>query len=397
MTPAVKSYTGYISPAQAELKVEADGSATLRYYYTLERHTVTFNPGEVGGDTVSYVLKYSAGIPVPQLAAKGYTFAGWTVDGTTAVLPAVEMKTAELTYTAMWTKDNDTEYRVEYYVQQTDGRFTLQHMFKDQTMTGATLAEATLREQIVGDGKTADEAYIDADATFFRDMTVSGIAGTVATVDGSGKTVIKVNYARQQHSIIFDMNYGDVADTVITDYYDAQVILPADPVRVGYTFMGWSLDGTTAVTPSNVIAKTDVTYTALWKANEDTAYTVKHYQQAVDGSENYALSDTDNLTGTTDTEVTPAVKNYEGFTAPATETKVIAPDGSMLVEYKYTRNQYDVTLNADGGAFGEGEDASATKELTFYYGASVELPTPTRAGYGFTGWLKDSASYTPTT
>lgn len=397
VTPAVKSYTGYISPAQAELKVEADGSATLRYYYTLERHTVTFDSGKIDGvdvtaeKDVTYNLKYGAQIPVPQMAMKGYTFAGWDAK------IADKVGTKNLTYTAMWTKDADTEYRVEYYVQQADGRFTLQHMFKDKTMTGATLAVDTLRGQIVDDAKTADEKYIDTNATFFRDMTVGGNACASAAVDGSGKTVIKINYEREKHSIIFDMNYGDVADTVITDYYDAQVILPADPVRVGYTFMGWSLDGTTAVTPSNVIAKTDVTYTALWKANDDTAYTVKHYQQAVDGSENYILSDTDNLTGTTDTEVTPAVKNYEGFTAPATETKVIAPDGSMLVEYKYTRNQYDVTLNADGGAFGEGEEAPATKTLTFYYGAAVELPQPTRAGYGFTGWLKDGAPYTPTT
>ena len=138
--------------------MDADGSATLRYYYTLERHTVKFNPGEVGGDTVSYVLKYSAGIPVPQMAAKGYTFAGWSADGTTTVTPALSMSTADLSYTALWTKEADTEYRVEYYVQQADGRYTLQHMFKDKILTGATHAEVTLREQIVGDGKTADEA-----------------------------------------------------------------------------------------------------------------------------------------------------------------------------------------------------------------------------------------------
>jgi hypothetical protein len=41
-------------------------------------------------------------------------------------------------------------------------------------------------------------------------------------------------------------------------------------------------------------------------------------QEQLDGS--YVVIDTDNLEGTTDTSVTPAVKTYEGFTAPSTQT-----------------------------------------------------------------------------
>ena len=36
------------------------------------------------------------------------------------------MGAQDLTYTAVWDKDPSTEYRVEYYVQQPDGRFVLQ-------------------------------------------------------------------------------------------------------------------------------------------------------------------------------------------------------------------------------------------------------------------------------
>ena len=41
--------------------------------------------------------------------------------------------------------------------------------------------------------------------------------------------------------------------------------------------------------------------TLYYKANKNTAYTVEHYLEKLDGS--YELKDTENLTGTTDSEV----------------------------------------------------------------------------------------------
>jgi hypothetical protein len=51
------------------------------------------------------------------------------------------------------------------------------------------------------------------------------------------------------------------------------------------------------------------TLTAVWTPNTGTTYTVKHMQEQLDGT--YVLVDTDNLSGTTDTSVTPSVNTYE--------------------------------------------------------------------------------------
>jgi len=388
VTPAVKNYTGYVAPVQAQLKVEADGSAILRYYYALERHNVTFDAGRVDGvevtaeEDVTYNLKYGAKITAPVMAMKGYTFVGWTVDGTTQATVAETVGTQDLTYTAMWEKEANTEYRIEYYVQQADGRYTLQHMVKDKTVTGKVFTEEYLRSLLI-DGTAADDKYIQVNAVAFENVTVKGIVTKEAAVDGNGKTVIKVNYGRIKHTLTFDPNYPGAEPIVKDMFYGAEIVAPQNMTRTGYTFVGWEVAPVAPVMPAE-----SLTYRAVWQANTDTAYKVEHYQEQLDGS--YALVDTDNETGTTETEVTPAVKNYEGFTAPQTQTVTVKADGTLVVEYKYTRNSYTIAFDADGG---EVEPSSITAK----YGESITLPAPTREGYGFDGWYNGTVAFTSAT
>lgn len=150
------------------------------------------------------------------------------------------------------------------------------------------------------------------------------------------------------------------------------------PTRTGYTFTGWYLkDSNGSLSEQiydgagNAVNGTslwghwdnnwhwryagDVTVYAGWKANPDTSYTVRHWKQKlyIDNTTqytntdahdeaNYFLADTDNLKGTTDSQVTPAIRNYEGFTAPDVQTVTIKPDGSLVVDYYYTRNRYKI-------------------------------------------------------
>ena len=69
-------------------------------------------------------------------------------------------------------------------------------------------------------------------------------------------------------------------------------------------------------------------------------------------SPNYTIvsADTQSLTGTTASKVTPAVKTYTGFTSPAAKEVTIAADGSTVVKYYYKRNSYTITFNTNGGS-----------------------------------------------
>lgn len=173
----------------------------------------------------------------------------------------------------------------------------------------------------------------------------------------------------------------------------AAITAPATPTKTGYTFAAW----TPAVVATMPAANT--TYTATWTANTNTAYTVKHYQQNIADDE-YTLFETENLKGTTDASVTPAVKTYTGFTAPATQTVTILPDGSLLVEYRYTRNKYTLTWNLGGGTVtaagtGAAKDAVGTPSIDIKYGASITVPEVDRDGYQFDGWDATPAATMP--
>jgi len=535
VTPETKNYLGYNSPAKQELKVLADGSAVLRYYYDLKKATVTFNPGEIGGESVVYELKYGAKISAPVMAESGYTFAGWDKE----VVPA--MGTEDVVYTAQWTKNPDTEYRIEYYVQQVDGRYVLQHLEEKTGFTGDTISSEELRNAVIDveNGLTADEKFVSENAFEFDKMTVKGMKCETAEIAGNGKTVIKINYKRVSHTVTFD--YGFDEKTVLNEIcYEGAIHVPAAE-RTGYDFKGWSIDGENPVIPEEKVGLEDLTYKAVWEAHTytvrfdknsevaagtmedidlvydkeqvlaenafelenyefagwgihsdgatdysdgdkvinltaengavitlyahwkpkefeivyngcedaenpnpetynietetfvlsepakagyifggwyknasfagdavtavekgttgkldlyakweprtDIPYRVEHYLETAEGE--WTLSDTENLTGSIDTAIYPAVKSYEHYDAPFAEEVYLSIDGTTVVRYEYTRHYYTITLDAGIGALPEGAESTITAK----HGTAIVLPTPVKEGYGFDGWYYGGAAF----
>lgn len=117
-------------------------------------------------------------------------------------------------------------------------------------------------------------------------------------------------------------------------------------------------------------------------------YTVKHYQQNVD-NDNYVLVETEPKTGLTNSLISDNLKKkYDGFTALNYNTDVkIAADGSTIVEIKYDRNYYMLSLDLNGGY--------GVEPIYARYGAAITLGTPTKAGYTFTGWDKSVPTTMP--
>ena len=167
--------------------------------------------------------------------------------------------------------------------------------------------------------------------------------------------------------------------------YDVEQALSANQfTRVGYTFAGWNDNASgnsTSYTDQQVVKNLSSakngqrTLYAQWTANPNTSYVVKHYKEQLDGTYLAEADDTDNLTGSTASSVTPEVKSYEGFTAPSTQTVSIAADGSTVVTYQYTRNSYNLSWDVNSGDALTGEYTSGSVK----YGASITQPnTPTR-------------------
>ena len=112
----------------------------------------------------------------------------------------------------------------------------------------------------------------------------------------------------------------------------------------------------------------NISETATLEIPKIASYKVLHQQEQLDGT--YTAVETENLSGTIGSSVTPAVKSYTGFTSPSTQTVTISADGSTTVTYKYVRTNYTVTYKdvVDSTSGTVLKETTASKK----YGSSVK-------------------------
>ncbi len=80
VTPDTKSYTGFSSPSAKTVSVEADGTTIVKYYYTRNSYTLTWQleGGTASGSYTEGTVKYGTTITAPTVEKEGYELAGWS-------------------------------------------------------------------------------------------------------------------------------------------------------------------------------------------------------------------------------------------------------------------------------------------------------------------------------
>ncbi|MCR4649583.1 MAG: InlB B-repeat-containing protein, partial [Lachnospiraceae bacterium] len=221
-------------------------------------------------------------------------------------------------------------------------------------------------------------------------------AGAKISTDAPSK--LYAQWAPSRYSVKFDANGGSGTMSSQSIKYNTSTALKKNTFKKsGYKFVGWNTkadgSGTSYADEAQVKLKiynvNKITLFAQWSPIT-ASYKVEHYRQKVDGTYPATANETEALTGKTNASITPEVKTYKGFTAPATQTAKIKADGSLVVKYYYTRNSYKLTWDFAGGK----ASGSYTKG-TVKYGAKITAPVPVRDGYEFTGWDKTVAAKMP--
>lgn len=215
-----------------------------------------------------------------------------------------------------------------------------------------------------------------------------GLGFTMTSEDGS----ITVEYVFQPETIIHTVTFdygieGMTGSQQVTD--GGKATEPVAPVRDGYRFDGWLLDGQTYDFATPVTG--DITLTAGWTIN---TYTVRFDTAGGSSVPEQAIDHGQKITE-------PAAPTREGYTFTGWLLDGRPFDFSTPITG-------DITLTA--GWEESGEPAPTIHTVTFddgtgntvtvnvQEGETVQEPSaPSRDGYEFTGWLLDGTPYDFTT
>ena len=168
-------------------------------------------------------------------------------------------------------------------------------------------------------------------------------------ISPEGDTVVEVEYTAISYTLNFNSNGGSFVNS--KEFTIGQTIdLNEKPVREGYEFAGWTLNGkdVKTITIANVPegAKA-VTVDAKWEAIE-VSYTVRYWKQSVsddvnaaDADKKYDYAETATKKALTGSEVDPSNdKDWTGFRyngSNSSKTTTIAADGSTVIDVRYDR------------------------------------------------------------
>ena len=313
-------------PSTAAAELVAAGKAT----------TISF---DTDGGTEVGDLVGSEGDPVTAPASPtktGYSFVGWDPE-----LPST-FPEEDLTVTAQWQINKHT---LTYYVDN--------EVYK-------TIGDVEYNAPITPEADPEKDGY-----------TFSGWSTIPSTMPDNDVNVTG-SFSINQYTITFNSNGGSAVNPIKQDYQSV-IAKPDDPIREGYTFLGWN-----PALPDKMPLGGFST-TAQWKINQ---YTITF--------------DTDG-----GSEVKPIIQDYgTAVTAPANPTKegsVFAGwdkkiPGTMPAENITIKALWDklytLTFDTDGG--------SDVASITAVSGTTIVKPDdPTKTGYTFNGWTPSVPSVMP--
>ena len=335
-------------------------------WQVIEYTIITLLEGGNAGSSQVYFYTVEQTVTLPTPTRTGYTFIGWTGEGITTPQPNVTIpkgSTGDKRYIENWEL---TEYNITMDLNGGSGQEKVVYTMTDEDFELPT----PTRHGYEFVGWTGE-------GIIMPQLNVTIPTGS------TGNKAYTANWKVIEYTITLDTNGGPNVSPIKYTVEDS-FTLPY-PLRPGYEFAGWTLDGSGMLPATTLIiyygTTGDLHYKAEWRLAE---YTINMDLNGGSGKEKVVYTITDE-----DFELpTPTRNGYEfvgwkgeGITTPQRIVKI--PKGSTGNK-AYTANwqviQYTIITLLEGGNAGSSGAYVYTVEETF------TLPTPTRTGYTFWGW-----------
>ena len=440
--------------AGSEIEVSEDTTLYAIWTPVVYDLDYDLNGGEIEEENVSEYTIETEDFTLNNPTRVGYEFLGWTSDEITnpqVELTIVKGTTGDKEFTANWKANDDTQYIVRHWLQNMnsdkDGEIEANYTQADiNKLYGTSDTDVIPRTNnyigftsptpqkytVAADGSLiVDYLYVrnkyiftleDCEGVDLSESAQTGVYSyqeeltlkanvlpgytwqkwskgetdqTITIVMDSSDVIITPFTTKNEYTIEYKSNEIGSNTTVFdenpTTYTVTDSFLLNNPEKEGYTFLGWTIEGSDEEPDDYYIVEEGTTgnlvFVANWEANDDTPYVVKHLLQNLDTDpedlENYTLEDIDSLEGESDSTVVAEVYEYEGFTSPEEREVTITPDGSLEVYYYYPRNKYSFTVVDTEGVNTEG----STPNGEYYYEAEITIDANVLPGYTWVKWF----------
>lgn len=321
---------------------------------------ITFVNGNGEPDTVITVTAGDAFEAPAEPELEGHYFVGWTPDPDANPmelgLPATYPET-DTTYTAVF---ETYTYVVEYYVLNPETG-----AFENVSESNVAYGEEI---NLVPTAYTAPEGYTLSPA--YKDITFETLATAGETMPAGG-TKLYFQLIANEYDAVFKLDGGnidgDTADVVVKTTFGDPVKAPANPVKEGHTFMGWS----------PMVGNMDeegLEFVATWEVNT-------YYAEYIVEGKTYEKYDIP-YGALMEKPADPELEGYifKGWSPDVAETM---PAEDVVYTAVFEADKFDVTFDLNEGNV-DGNTDDVVVETT--YGEAINAPVPVRPGYTFAGW-----------
>lgn len=162
-------------------------------------------------------------------------------------------------------------------------------------------------------------------------------------------------FTARSHNISFNTDGGSSIESKLNIFYGTSLssIKPIDPVKNGYTFIGWKeANGRLVDFATETMGDKDLNLVAIWKAN-NVDFKVSYWGTKLgDASVNVAIGDPHEITVSSYTDDAYSITSapeIEGFTFHHADSIAhVKADGSDELKVYYTRNNVSYTVEGVG-------------------------------------------------
>ena len=264
--PAASTFALRKSAAQSrvsnyELEPQAEGESGTQSTYNIVIN-YTFENNEIAADPYTANLAagsaFSATVTFPSVQGYLPYLNNDQKDSIALNYGAIDK---DYTYNVVY-KPTNVDYKVIHYQQNVnDDEYTEKERETKQGLTNSTVPEVA---------KNYEGFY----ALLYEKPAIAA----------DGSTVVEVNYDRYYYLMNFDLDGGYGVEPIYAKY-GTPIADVGTPTKAGYSFAGWSLDGTNIVDLPKTMPAENRIYKAVWEADNTAKVTVVFWGENADDEE----------------------------------------------------------------------------------------------------------------